>query len=363
MSTPEIEFKGYGITTTDPAKWSEFEVVPIKPKHFGPRDVDVAIKYCGVCGSDVHTLTGGWGSTPNVPLVVGHEIVGNVTRVGDAVTEFKPGDRVGVGAQIGSCGECRACKAGDENYCPKMIHTYNNFYPDGVLSQGGFSTGIRAHEQFVFKIPDGLELRDAATMTCAGLTVFSPLKVNGCGPGKTVGVIGIGGLGHYAILFAKAMGATVYAFSHSASKEADIQKMGADFVVSTHDPDYYQPLQGTIDIIISTIDHYSPDRPLKSYLSMLATHGRFITCGLPDADNPLPPVHPFDLTYNGCYIGGTHMGSKREAVEMLQLAADKGVKPWVQELPMSQAKQAIEGVKTGKARYRYVLKQDLVSYD
>ncbi|EMD38225.1 hypothetical protein CERSUDRAFT_113380 [Gelatoporia subvermispora B] len=362
-SHSEIEFKGYALTSSDPLQWSDLQVVPIKPKNFGPHDVEVAITHCGVCGSDIHTLTGGWGALSKLPLVVGHEIAGKVTRVGDAVQEFKVGDSVGVGAQIGSCGECRACKHGDENYCPKMIHTYNDLYPDGVETQGGYSTGIRAHEQFVFKIPDGLSRRDAASMMCAGLTVYSPLKVNGCGPGKNVGVIGIGGLGHYAILFAKAMGATVYAFSRGTKKESDIRKMGADYVINTDDAEFYKPLQGELDIIISTIDYFSPDRPLKMYLSMLFVHGKFVTCGLPDADNTLPPIHAFDVTLNGCYIGGTHMGSKKEAEEMLQLAAEKGIKPWVEELPMSKVREAVEGVKSGKARYRYVLKQDLVNYE
>lgn len=215
-------------------------------------------------------------------------------------------------------------------------------------------------------------------MLCAGLTVFSPLRTNGAGPGKKVGVIGIGGLGHYAVLFAKALGAEVYAFTHSASKLEDAKKMGADHVISTHAEvrrsrtpytqmisthsiaqDFYKPYQGELDLLISTIDVFRPDRPLKTYLSMLFVHGKFINVGLPDHDNPLPPMHAFDLQPNGAFIGGSHIGSKVECMEMLKLAAEKGVKPWIQEVPMSQAKVAIEAVRAGNVRYRYVLTQDI----
>ncbi|OSX64908.1 hypothetical protein POSPLADRAFT_1135146 [Postia placenta MAD-698-R-SB12] len=331
-----VEFKGFALT--DPAAWNELSLYSYQPKTFLDEDVELAITHCGVCGSDVHSLTQGWGNT-RLPLVVGHEIVGNVTRVGAKVTEFKVGDRVGIGAQIGSCMQCRRCQTGNENYCLKLIDTYvrvfpghqfrgrrltdvrqNDVYPDGVVTQGGYSTAIRAHERFVFKIPDAIESKDAASMFCAGLTVFSPLKANGAGPGKKVGVIGIGGLGHYAVLFAKALGAEVYAFTHSLSKLEDAKKMGADHVISTHDEDFYKPYQGELDLIISTIDVFRPDRPLKVYLSMLFVHGKFINVGLPDNDNPLPPMHAFDLQPNGAFIGGSHIGSKTEIMLTRSLA-------------------------------------------
>ncbi|KAI0927884.1 hypothetical protein AcW1_005291 [Taiwanofungus camphoratus] len=356
----QVEFKGFALT--DPSAWSDLSLISYKPKTFRDEDVELVISHCGVCGSDVHTLTQGWGNI-RLPLVPGHEIVGKVTRVGSKVTEFKVGDRVGVGAQIGSCMQCRACKSDNENYCLKMIDTYNDVYPDGVITQGGYSTAIRAHERFVFKIPDAVESRHAASMFCAGLTVYSPLRTNGVGPGTRVGVMGIGGLGHYAVLFAKAMGAEVWAFTHSPSKLEDAKKMGADHVISTHDEDFYKPLEGTLDILISTIDVFRPDRPLKSYLSMLFVHGKFINVGLPDKNNPLPTMHAFDLQPNGCFIGGSHIGSKAECMEMLKLAAEKGVKPWIQEVPMSQAKVAVEAVRSGEVRYRYVLTQDIVPFE
>lgn len=235
----------------------------------------------------------------------------------------------------------------------------NGEYPDGVVTQGGYSTAIRAHQQFVFPIPDEIESRDAASMLCGGLTVYSPLKTYGAGPGKKVGVVGIGGLGHYAILWAKAMGAEVYAFTHSSSKMEDIKKMGADHVVDTGKKDYHKALARTLDLIVSTRDHFDAETPLDGYLSMLYVHGKFITVGIPDADNPLPTIHPFILAGNGCMVGGSAIGSKKECLEMLELAREKGVKPWIEEMPMKDAKKALEGVKAGRVRYRYVLTQDI----
>ncbi|KZT30366.1 NADPH-dependent alcohol dehydrogenase [Neolentinus lepideus HHB14362 ss-1] len=349
-----VEFKGYAIS--DPKNWSDFNVIEFKPKEFEDTDIEIAITHCGVCGSDVHTITGGWGEAP-FPLVVGHEVVGKVTRVGSKVKGFKVGDRAGIGAQIGSCYSCRACKTDNENYCPKSISTYASKYPDGTLAQGGYSTAIRGNEQFVFAIPDKLESRDAASMLCAGLTVFSPLKRNGAGPGKKVGIVGIGGLGHYAILFGKALGAEIYAFTHNKDKVEDIKKMGADHVVVTDDKGKFaKDLAQTLDLIVSTRD-VAEGMPLQQYLSMLWVHGRFVTVGLPD--KPLPQLSPFDFNPNGCYLGSTHIGSKKEAIEMLQLAADKNIKPWIEELPMKEAKQAVERLKRNDVRYRFVLTQDL----
>ncbi|TBU30289.1 GroES-like protein [Dichomitus squalens] len=356
MST-NMQFKGYALI--DPSKWTDLQVREFKPKNFQPDDVEIAITHCGVCGSDVHTLTQGWGES-KLPLVVGHEIVGTVTRVGENVKDFKPGDRAGVGAQRGSCMSCRACKDGYENYCPNGIETYNSEYPDGVVAQGGYSTGIRAHQQFVFPIPDEIESRDVASMLCAGLTVYSPLKTHGCGPGKKVGIMGIGGLGHYAILWAKAMGAEVYALTHDQGKIDDIKKMGADHVINTEKKDFWKDYPQTLDILLSTRDVHGEKMPLGDWLSMLYVHGRFITVGLPDTDDPLPGIHAMKFAANGCMIGGSKIGSKQDCLEMLELARSKKIKPWIEEMPMKKAGTALQNVKDNKVRYRYVLTQDLV---
>jgi len=354
-SSKETVFKGYGIK--DHAKWTDFEIMEFQPKNWTEDDVEIAITHCGVCGSDVHTLTSGWGGA-DLPLVVGHEIVGHAVRVGTNVKGVSVGDRVGVGAQIWSCGECRACKSDNENYCPQQVDTYNAKYPDGVKTQGGYSTAIRANQQFVFPIPAGVTSEDAASMLCAGLTVYSPLLRNGCGPGKKVGIVGVGGLGHYAVLFAKAMGAEVWAFTHSKSKSEDIKKMGADHIVDIGDEGFDEPLKQTLDLIVSTRD-VAEGFDLAQYLGMLWIHGSFITVGLPD--NHFPSLSPFTFAPNGSKLGGSHIGSKVEVLQMLQLAADKGIKPWIEVLPMKDVAKAVQGVKDNKVRYRYVLTQDLVA--
>ncbi|KAH9851436.1 GroES-like protein [Lenzites betulinus] len=341
MSSKTVQFKGYALT--DPSKWNDLKVIEFKPKMFEVDDVEIAITHCGVCGSDVHTLTQGWGKS-KLPLVVGHEIVGTVTRVGDKVTEFKVGDRAGVGAQRGSCLDSPS---------------QNAEYPDGVVAQGGYSTAIRAQERFVFPIPDEIESRDAASMLCAGLTVYSPLKTHGAGPGKKVGIMGIGGLGHYAVLWAKAMGAEVYAFTHDDSKVEDIKKMGADHVVNTGKKNFHKDLARTLDILLSTRDVFGDKTPMSDYLSMLYVHGRFVTVGLPDTDDPLPSIHAFDVVVSGCMLGGSKIGSKKECLEMLELARAKGIRPWIQELPMRDVGKALQDLKSNKVRYRYVLTQDI----
>ncbi|TFY76689.1 hypothetical protein EWM64_g7324 [Hericium alpestre] len=352
--TTQKNFKGYAIT--DANRWSDFKVIDFPSKNWEETDVEIAITHCGVCGSDVHTLTSGWGQF-ETPLVVGHEVAGKAVRVGSQVKSgIKVGDRVGVGAQIGSCYSCKYCKNDNENYCPKSISTYNNQYPDGVRTMGGYSTGMIANEQYVFPIPEALSSAEACSMMCGGLTVYSPLRRNGAGPGKKVGIVGIGGLGHYAILFAKGLGAEVFAFTHSHSKDDDIKKMGADHVVFTGEEGFEKKHAMTLDLIISTRD-VSENFPVADYLSMLDVHGKFITVGLPD--EKLPGNSASAFAANGCFFGGSKLGCKKEAIEMLDLAAKKGIKPWIEELPMKDVKKAVENVKDNKVRYRYVLEQDI----
>ncbi|CDZ97100.1 Alcohol dehydrogenase, class V [Phaffia rhodozyma] len=345
--------KGYAIHDT--SKYTDFKLIDYKLKEQGDYDVDVAISHCGICASDLHTITGGWGK-PDLPLVVGHEIVGKCTKVGSKVTEFKVGDIVGVGAQISSCFDCKNCKNDNENYCPDWVDTYNAKYPNGEKTMGGYSTAIRAHERFVFAIPEALEPRHAASMLCAGLTVYSPLVRFGAGPGKKVGIIGIGGLGHYAVLFAKALGAEVFAFSHSDRKVDDIKKMGADHIIVTSKENYAKEHAGELDLIISTVDVAS-GVDLNNLLACLGVHKHFISVGLPD--EPLNGVSPAAFINNGCFFGSTHIGNKKEANAMLKLAADKGIKPWIQELPMSKVAEGVKAVKEGHVRYRYVLHNDI----
>ncbi|KAG0647590.1 NADP-dependent alcohol dehydrogenase VII [Hyphodiscus hymeniophilus] len=330
-------------------EWGEFE-----PKTWEEHDVDIKVECCGVCGSDVHTLSSGWEETP-----YRHEIIGRAVRVGTEVENIKVGDRVGVGAQAGSClkADCSECSNGLEAYCMGIgsTNTYGSIYPNDMgKSYGGYSTYNRTHSHFVFKIPDGLESADAAPMLCAGATVYSPLKQNGCGPGMKVGIVGVGGLGHFAVLFAKALGADeVVGISRKAGKKGDVLRLGADrYIATDDDKDWATSGARSLDLIISTVS--SEDIPLDGYLGLLKVRGTYIQVGLPDGGK-LPLVSAFLLIDNAIKIGGSAIGSPGEIEEMLQFAVDKNIKPWVEKRPMEDANQAIVDLQAGKPRYRYVL--------
>ena len=281
----EIMPKGYAISDTK--NWTDFKVIDFDLKKPADDDIDVAITHCGICGSDLHTISGGWGPLKVPAVIPGHEIVGKVTQVGKNVKDIKVDDRVGIGAQVGSCMNCRPCKTDNENYCigdgkGHMVDTYNSIWPDGSVAQGGYSTNIRAPEQFVFPLPDGLASEHAAPMLCAGLTLYSPLYRQNVGPGMRVGIVGIGGLGHFGVMFAKAMGADVVAISHSKSKKDDALKMGATTFVSTkEEPNWAERFQDPpFDLIINTASSSAVDVP--AMLSALKPEGRLICVGMPE---------------------------------------------------------------------------------
>ncbi|KAK3368658.1 chaperonin 10-like protein [Podospora didyma] len=351
MPYPE-NFAGFQVN--GPETWLEFNKNEFQPKPFGDYDVDIKIECCGVCGSDVHTLSGGWGEQ-NFPLAVGHEIVGKAIRVGPKVSLIKEGQRVGVGAQSYSCLECRQCKNENETYCTKQLDTYGAIWPDsGIVSQGGYSSHVRTHEHWVFPIPDALPSTDAAPMLCAGLTAYSPLVRNGCGPGKKVGIVGLGGIGHFGVLFAKALGAEVWAISRSHAKEADAFKMGADGFLATADKDWNKAHLMTFDLIINTANSFE-DFDLDAYLSLLDVHAKWVSVGLPEGDGI--KVRNQTFLSNGCFFGSSHLGSRRETLEMLQLAADKGIKTWVEEFPISDKNLAevMTKLKKNDVRYRFCM--------
>ncbi|KAH7390065.1 NADP-dependent alcohol dehydrogenase 6 [Cadophora sp. MPI-SDFR-AT-0126] len=350
MVYPET-FQGFMVDSH--SQWSTFNKTEFKPKAFEPKDVDVEIEACGVCGSDVHTLTGGWGQA-NFPLCVGHEVVGHVVNVGKKVTSTKVGDRVGVGAQVWACLECKVCKSGQENYCPHQVDTYNARYPNGDNAQGGYSSHIRVHEYFVFKIPDNIPSELAAPMMCAGLTSYSPLVRAGCGPGKKVAILGIGGLGHFGILFAAALGAETYAISHSPRKKSDAIRLGAKEFICTNDAGWAEPWAYTFDFILNTADMTS-EFNLKDYMSTLAVNGTFHHVGLPD--KPLPEMRAQDFCPNGAAMSGSHIGNRTEAIAMLSLASERNIKSWVETIDISQegCKEAVERVKKNDVKYRFTL--------
>ncbi|RMZ87709.1 hypothetical protein DV736_g5064, partial [Chaetothyriales sp. CBS 134916] len=339
---------------SDQKKWTEFkkqevcETKKIKPKKFGDNDIDIKIECCGVCGSDLHTINGGWGEAP-LPICVGHEIVGHAVRVGPKVKTVKVGDRVGVGAQIWSCLD--------------LVDTYGAPYPksedpDETISQGGYASHIRAHEYFTFPIPDNIPSEFAAPMMCAGLTVWSPLVRSGIGPGKQVAIVGFGGLGHFGVIWANALGAEVTVISHSPHKKDDALKLGAKhFVVSSGD-DWEKPLVFKFDMVLNTAD-MTHTFDIQKYLSICAVNAHFHQVGLPD--EALPPIRAQQFMANGSSIGASHIGSRPEMLAMLKLASEKNLRPMVETLPVGKkgCAEAVERVSKNKVKYRFTL----VDYD
>jgi alcohol dehydrogenase (NADP+) len=283
------------------------------------------------------------------------EIVGTAIKVGPKVTLIKEGERVGVGAQCWSCLDCRQCKNDNETYCTKQVDTYGAVWPEtGIVSQGGYSSHVRAHEHWVFPIPEKLETAQAAPMLCAGITCYSPLVRNGAGPGKKVGVVGIGGIGHFAVLFAAALGAETWAISRSHAKEADALKLGAHGYIATEDKDWVGDHKMTFDLIINCANS-SEGFDLASYLSLLDVHGRWVSVGLPEEAGVA--IKAQDLLSNGVLMGASHLGSRREMLDMLQLAADKGIKSWVEEIQIGEegCKEAVTRLKGNDVKYRFTL--------
>lgn len=350
MGYPDT-FEGFCVDS--PKTWNKFQRRQLTPKPFADHDIDVQIDACGVCGSDVHTITGGWGDFEG-PLCVGHEVVGKAVKVGKHVKNIKEGDRVGVGAQVWSCLECDLCKDKNENYCPKLVDTYNAQYEDGSQAHGGYASHIRAHEYFTFKIPDALKTEDAAPLLCAGLTTYSPLVRANVGPGKTVGVCGIGGLGHLGLQWAVALGADTYALTHSPHKADDCKKLGAKEVININEDDWAEKWAFKFDFILNCSD-MTNEFDLTKHLSILKPGGEFHMVGLPD--NALPALKAQDFAGNAPKLTGSHLGNHQEMDALLKLAAEKGIKPWVETIKISEegCKEAVERVKDNKVHYRFTL--------
>lgn len=352
MSDINYKFIGWFAKSPDCIEKGTLVKEEFTPKPFAENDVDIKITHCGICGSDLHTLSAGW-SKPDYPVCTGHEIVGAAVRVGPMVKHIEVGDRVGVGAQSDSCGECAECKTGKENYCANMTHTYNSRHKDGSKSYGGYANYARVPSHFVFKMPEGLSSEAAAPLLCAGATVYSPLKHFGTGPGKTVGIIGIGGLGHLGILFAKALGAErIVAISRTGSKKADAAKLGAtDFIATSEDEKWSDKWNRTIDFIVCTVS--SASMPLAKFLDLLKVDGTMVQVGAPE--EPLPSLRPFAFLTKRIKLAGSMIASPSEIQEMLQLAAEKNVCTWVTAFPMDLVNDALQMFGKGEPRYRFVL--------
>nr|AFY63472.1 geraniol dehydrogenase [Perilla frutescens] len=316
----------------------------------GERDVQFKVLYCGVCHSDLHMVKNERGVT-HYPVVPGHEIVGVVTEVGSKVEKVKAGDKVGVGVIVGSCRQCDQCSNDLENYCSKQILTYGAPYIDGTITRGGYSNIMVADEHFIIRWPENLPLDAGAPLLCAGITTYSPLRYYGLDkPGLSVGVNGLGGLGHVAVKFAKAFGTKVTVISTSLGKKKEaIEHLGVDEFLVSSDPQQMQAAVGTLDGIIDTV---SAEHPLVPLMSLLKPHGKLIVVGAPE--KPLQ-LHAFSLIQGRKTVAGSAIGGMKETQEMIDFAAKKNIIPDVEVIPIDYINTAMDRLLKSDVKYRFVI--------
>lgn len=332
---------------------------PLSPYSFerrdpGPDDVAIAIKYSGVCHSDLHIAKNDLGGT-RYPIVPGHEIAGVVRAVGANVTRFKEGDRVGVGCMVDSCRTCPACVEGEEQYCvPGMTQTYGSPDPKGAavsqtITQGGYSDAIVVDQNYVLRIPDSLPLDAAAPLLCAGITTWSPLREWKVGPGSKVAVIGLGGLGHMAVKLAAALGAEVTVLSTSDRKKADAERMGAKHFLINSDKDAMKAAAEKFDLIINTV---SATHEIANHVQLLARDGTMVMLGLTTEGLP---VFALPLLRRRRRIAGSLIGGIRETQEMLDFCAEHGIACDIELIAPDRINEAYERMEKSDVRYRFVL--------
>lgn len=327
-------------------------LVPFTFERRDLREHDVAfdVLFSGICHSDIHQVNEEWGSAI-YPMVPGHEIVGVVTAVGTAATNFQVGDRIGVGVFIDSCRTCENCLNGEQQYCLEgMTLTYNAIERDGTtIAFGGYSNYFVVDEGHAVKIPEGLDLAGAAPLLCAGVTLYSPLRHWGASEKTTVGIIGLGGLGHMGVKLASAMGATTTVFSHSASKREDARRLGASNFVDTSDPENLVALRGTFDLIINTV---SADIDLKPYLDLLRLNGTLVVVGLPS--NPYT-VSAGTLAVRRRSLAGSNCGGIKELQEMMEFCAEHNVTADVEVVGADYIAEAYKRTVASDVKYRFVI--------
>ena len=340
--------KAYGARAAHQA----LEALDIERRAPGPHDVQIEIAYCGVCHSDLHTVRSEWSGT-RFPCVPGHEIVGHVSAVGGDVSGFKVGDTVGVGCLVGSCRHCAACDEGLEQYCENgFVGTYNGPTEDAPgHTLGGYSQRIVVDEKFVLKIrhPED-QLAAVAPLLCAGITTYSPLRHWNVGPGRKVGVVGIGGLGHMGIKIAHAMGAHVVAFTTSESKRRDAHALGADEVVISKDPAQMKAHAGTFDFILDTV---AASHDLDAFSSLLKRDGTLVLVGVPEHPHPAPNVA--NLIFKRRAIAGSLIGGIAETQEMLDFCADHGIVADIEMIRAQDIDHAYDRMVKSDVKYRFVI--------
>ena len=332
-----------------PSAKAPLEPTTIERPAVGPDDVSIDIKFSGICHSDIHQAREEW-FTSIFPMVPGHEIAGIVTEVGSNVTRFSPGDRVGVGVFVDTCGECENCQRDLGNYCLKgFVPTYNGRHYDGTPAYGGYSRNIVVNQRYVLRIPDGLSLEEAAPLLCAGITTYSPLRTWGAGPGKKVAILGLGGLGHMGVKHAHAMGAEVTLISHSPGKKDDALRLGADHFLLLSDKEAMKAAKGTFDLIVNTV---SAPIDIDQIMRLLATDGTLVCVGLPE--KPLS-VSTFTLVERRLRLAGSNIGGIGETQEMLDFCAEHGYGSDVEVITADQINDAWERVVNSDVRYRFVI--------
>ena len=340
--------KAYGAHAGD----KPLEAMHIQRRTPGPRDVQIEIAYCGVCHSDLHTVRSEWGGT-KYPCVPGHEIVGQVTAVGSDVRGHRIGDTVGVGCLVDSCQHCAACAEGLEQYCENgFVGTYNGPTQDPPgHTLGGYSQRIVVDEKFVLRIRHPKEqLAAVAPLLCAGITTYSPLRHWKAGPGKKVGIVGIGGLGHMGIKLAHAMGAHVVAFTTSESKRQDALDLGADEVVVSRDAAQLEPHTGGFDFILNTV---AAPHDLDVFTRLLKRDGTMCLVGVPAEPHPSPNVA--QLIFGRRAIAGSLIGGIPETQEMLDFCADHGIVADIEMIRVQQIDEAYERMLRSDVKYRFVI--------
>jgi uncharacterized zinc-type alcohol dehydrogenase-like protein len=305
------------------------------------NEVEIKISHCGICLSDVHLINNDWGMS-KYPFIPGHEIVGTVTVVGAAVRDRQIGERVGVGWQADSCGVCEYCRQGDEHLCAQS-------QPTCVGRNGGYADAIRVNSRFAIPVPEQLESENVAPLLCAGITVYAPLRNHGVRPSSRVGVIGIGGLGHLGLQFAKAFGAEVTAFSTSKDKEEEARSLGAHHFVNTRDTATLKKMTGEFDLLLSTV---GADQDWQAYINALRPKGTLCVVGV--SPSPLQ-IQAFSLIGGQKNLSGSPTGSPRDLHEMLDVAARHDVKAITERFAMAKANDAVAKVKKNQVRYRAVL--------
>ena len=340
--------KAYGAHASN----KPLEPMDIERRPPGPHDVQIDIAYCGVCHSDLHTVRSEWPGTV-YPCVPGHEIVGHVSAIGAQVTKFKLGDTVGVGCLVDSCQHCASCAEGLEQYCENGFTATYNYPTDDAPGHtlGGYSQHIVVSDKFVLKIshPDR-QLAAVAPLLCAGITTYSPLRHWKAGPGKKVGIVGIGGLGHMGIKLAHAMGAHTVAFTTSEAKRQDALTLGADEVVVSRNAEEMAKHTGSFDFILNTV---AASHSLDAYVKLLKREGTLCLVGAPDHAHPSPDV--FNLIFGRRSIAGSLIGGIAETQEMLDFCAEKGIVSDIEMIPAQQIDQAYDRMVKSDVKYRFVI--------